>query len=69
MVCKFTPTASRDMEGIMDYIADRISFEAAERFLLQCNQKCTRLARFPNIGRLRNELLPGNGNARSWTID
>jgi hypothetical protein len=29
-ICKFTATASRDIESIIDYVADESSFDAAE---------------------------------------
>jgi toxin ParE1/3/4 len=31
-LCRFTPTASRDIEAIMDYLAEVSSFESAEKF-------------------------------------
>ncbi|WP_089128627.1 type II toxin-antitoxin system RelE/ParE family toxin [Tolypothrix sp. NIES-4075] len=46
------------MENIIDYIADKSSFDAAERLLKKINQKCSNLANFPNIGRRRDELSP-----------
>jgi toxin ParE1/3/4 len=50
----------------MDAIADYGSFDAAERFLADLNAKCTKLARFPGMGRRRNELYAG---LRSFPID
>ncbi|MCY7320842.1 MAG: type II toxin-antitoxin system RelE/ParE family toxin [Phormidesmis sp. CAN_BIN36] len=57
-VCVFTITASRDIEGIIDQVADRLDFDAAERFLKKINHKCRSLADFPNMGRKRDELSP-----------
>jgi toxin ParE1/3/4 len=57
-ICIFTIPASRDIEGIIDQIADRRDFDAAERFLKNINRKCSKLANFPNMGRRRDELAP-----------
>jgi toxin ParE1/3/4 len=65
-VCQFTIPASRDIERIMDSIADYRGFDASERFLSDLNAKCTKLVRFPGMGRRRNELSPG---LRSFPID
>ncbi|MDM9580849.1 type II toxin-antitoxin system RelE/ParE family toxin [Nostoc sp. GT001] len=55
-ICRFTVTASRDIEAIIDYIADNSSFNAAESLLSKINSKCERLAKFPGMGRRRDEL-------------
>jgi toxin ParE1/3/4 len=65
-ICRFTAPASRDMESIIDYVADNSSFDAAERLLKKINEKCNNLANFPNMGRKRNELLP---LLRSFPVD
>ncbi|MBE9127429.1 MULTISPECIES: type II toxin-antitoxin system RelE/ParE family toxin [unclassified Coleofasciculus] len=57
--CRITPTASRDIESIMDYLAERGSIETAERFLEKIDTKFKMLAQFPRIGRKRDELYPG----------
>jgi toxin ParE1/3/4 len=57
-ICRFTAPASRDIENIIDYVADNSSFDAAERLLKKINQKCRNLANFPNMGRRRGELSP-----------
>lgn len=57
-ICRFTAPASRDVESIIDLIADNSSFNAAERFLNKINDKCRTLANFPSIGRRRDELAP-----------
>jgi toxin ParE1/3/4 len=57
--CRITPTASRDIESVMDYLAEKVGFEMAERFLEKINAKFELLAKFPQIGRRRDELYPG----------
>ena len=56
--CSFTATGSRDLEDIVDTIAENSGFDAAERFLSQINAQCRRLAQFPKMGRRRDELSP-----------
>lgn len=65
-ICKFTAPASRDIENIIDLIADNSGFDAAERFLKKINDKCKNLANFPSMGRKRDELLP---SLRSFPVD
>ncbi|MBD2203336.1 type II toxin-antitoxin system RelE/ParE family toxin [Calothrix sp. FACHB-1219] len=65
-ICKFTAPASRDIESIIDLIADNSGFDAAERFLKKINDKCKNLANFPSMGRKRDELLP---SLRSFPVD
>ncbi len=65
-ICRFTVPASRDIESIMDYIADRSGFDAAESFLDRINDKCQTLSKFPSMGRNRDELME---NVRSFPID
>lgn len=36
-ICRFTAPASRDIESIIDYVADNSSFDAAERLLKKIN--------------------------------
>ena len=57
--CRITPTASRDIESIMDYLAEKVSVERAEHFLEKINAKFKLLVKFPQIGRRRDELYPG----------
>jgi toxin ParE1/3/4 len=64
--CRFTAPASRDIENIIDYVADNSSFDAAERLLKKINKKCRNLANFPNMGRKRDELLT---SLRSFPVD
>jgi toxin ParE1/3/4 len=65
-ICRFTVPASRDLEAILDYIAEQSSLDRAEAFLKQVNVKCQRLTQFPALGRKRDELAPG---VRSLPID
>ncbi|NEQ68292.1 MAG: type II toxin-antitoxin system RelE/ParE family toxin [Symploca sp. SIO2D2] len=57
--CTITPTASRDIESILDYLAEKVSVEKAEQVLEKINGKLQLLATFPQIGRRRDELYPG----------
>lgn len=45
-----SPTASRDLEEIIDYFAER-DIDAGERFIGEFNNKCRNLVQFPNLGR------------------
>ena len=65
-LCHFTIPASRDIETIIDLMADNRGFDAAERFLKKINQKCKNLATFPKMGRKRDELLK---DLRSFPVD
>ena len=56
---RITPTASRDIEGIMDYLAETVSIKAAEDFLERINAKFKTLVQFPGIGRRRDDLYVG----------
>lgn len=58
-VCRFTVTASRDLEDIIDYVAEMRGFDAADNLLDLLNQKCRMLADYPGMGRLREELAAG----------
>lgn len=57
--CRITPRASRDVETLMDYLAEKVSIETAERFLEKIDGKFKLLVKFPQIGRRRDELYPG----------
>lgn len=65
-ICSFTVPASRDIESIIDFVADNSSFDEAERLLKKINQKCQTLANFPSMGRSRDELSP---SLRSFPVD
>jgi toxin ParE1/3/4 len=64
-ICRFTTPASRDVEKILDRLADQSSLDASEQILALINQKCLRLAQFPMMGRSRPEL---GGEIRSFPI-
>ncbi len=57
-ICSFTVPASRDIESIIDFVADNNGLDAADKLLNKINQKCRNLAQFPSMGRKRDELLP-----------
>lgn len=65
-ICKFTVPASRDIENIIDYIAEVSSFDAAENLLNKINNKCKTLTNFPGMGRRRDELA---ANVRSFPVE
>ncbi|MEH2424864.1 MAG: type II toxin-antitoxin system RelE/ParE family toxin [Nostoc sp.] len=52
-ICSFTVSASRDIESIIDFIADSSGLDAADRFLNKINGKCNNLAMFPSQGHKR----------------
>lgn len=56
-ICRFTAPASRDIESIMDYVAENSSFDAAERLLGKIEDKCKRLLVFLIWGRNLMSLL------------
>ncbi|MEM9008584.1 MAG: type II toxin-antitoxin system RelE/ParE family toxin [Cyanobacteria bacterium P01_F01_bin.86] len=65
-ICRFTVLASRDLEAIIDYVAEQSSIDIAETVLTKVNQKCQQLMSFPGIGRKRDELSTG---VRSVPVD
>jgi toxin ParE1/3/4 len=65
-ISRFTLPASRDIESIIDFVADNISLDASDKLLKKINQKCSILAQFPAMGRKRDELLP---LLRSFPVD
>jgi toxin ParE1/3/4 len=54
----YTPQAERDYDEIIEYL-DAHSPPAANRFAAGVADKCRLLARFPRLGRVRDELHPG----------
>jgi toxin ParE1/3/4 len=58
-ICRFTVPASRDLEAIIDYVAEQSSVDRSEAFLNKVNKKCQRLVQFPEMGRRRDELAAG----------
>ena len=57
MNVEFTPRALADLRGILEYIAQDKP-QAAQRFVSLLEEQCHRLARFPSVGTVRNDLLP-----------
>jgi toxin ParE1/3/4 len=53
-----TPQAEADLEAIFEDL-DEKSPRAAERLAKAVDAKCEALARFPEMGRMREEILPG----------
>lgn len=56
---RLTEPAIRDIEQIADYIARESGLSQADRFLTKLDAKFSKIAQFPNLGRQRNEILPG----------
>lgn len=63
---RLTQPAIQDIEQIADYIASQSGLDKADRFLIKLDAKFAKIAQFPNIGRQRDEILPG---LRSLSID
>jgi toxin ParE1/3/4 len=55
-----------DLKQIVDYISVQSGLTQAERFLTKADHKFAKIARFPNLGRLRPAVLPG---MRSTPLD
>ncbi|GAB4210080.1 MAG: type II toxin-antitoxin system RelE/ParE family toxin [Coleofasciculaceae cyanobacterium] len=56
---RLTEPAIQDIEQIADYIARQSGLEQADRFLNKLDAKFVKIAQFPNLGRQRDEILPG----------
>lgn len=56
---RLTKPAIQDIEQIADYIANQSGFDRADRFLNKLDAKFAKIAQFPNLGRQRDEILPG----------
>lgn len=65
---RLTEPAIQDIEQIADYIARQSGLEqgdseallqSADRFLNKLDAKFAKIAQFPNLGRQRDEILPG----------
>ena len=54
-----TEPAIQDIEQIADYIARQSGLDQADRFLNKLDAKFVKIAQFPNLGRQRDEILPG----------
>ena len=53
-----TPRAQADLEEILRDLEQK-SQRAAERFAIRLDEKCEALGQFPELGRVRDEILPG----------
>ena len=56
---RLTEPAIQDIEQIADYIARQSGLDQADRFLNNLDAKFVKIAQFPNLGRQRDEILPG----------
>jgi toxin ParE1/3/4 len=56
---RLTEPAIQDIEQIADYIARQSGLEQGDRFLNKLDAKFVKIAQFPNLGRQRDEILPG----------
>jgi toxin ParE1/3/4 len=54
----FSPSAREDLNQILDHIAQD-NPSAAANFVKKIKDVCIRIARFPEIGSLRDDLAPG----------
>ncbi|QKQ73792.1 type II toxin-antitoxin system RelE/ParE family toxin [Nostoc sp. TCL240-02] len=63
---RLTKPAIQDIEQIVDYIARQSGLAQSEGFLSKLDAKFAKIAQFPGIGRLRDEILPG---IRSLSIE
>ncbi|MBC6420394.1 MAG: type II toxin-antitoxin system RelE/ParE family toxin [Hormoscilla sp. SP12CHS1] len=63
--CVFTVLAREDINKINDYIAEK-NPEAADRFVDRIYEKCQLLAKFPGLGRKRDDLAP---ELRSFPVE
>jgi toxin ParE1/3/4 len=55
--CEITLLASQDLNAIADYFLEN-NVEAGERLIQEFNQKCVRLAKFPNLGKTYANIRP-----------
>ena len=56
---RLTEPAIQDIEQIADYIARQSGLDQGDRFLNKLDAKFVKIAQFPNLGRQRDEILPG----------
>ncbi len=56
---RLTQPAIKDIEQIADYIAKQAGLKQSERFLSKLDGKFAKISQFPNLGRRRDEILPG----------
>ncbi len=55
--CEITRRATQDLDVISDYFLDR-NIDAGERLFREFNQKCIKLAQFPNLGKRYAQIRP-----------
>jgi toxin ParE1/3/4 len=63
---RLTEPAIKDIEEIADYIAKQSGLVESELFLSKLDAKFVKITQFPNLGRKRDEILPG---IRSFSVD
>ncbi len=63
---RITEPAIRDIKDIADYLADQSGLSRSDQFLSALDSKLSKIAQFPNIGRLRDDILP---DARSLAVE
>jgi toxin ParE1/3/4 len=63
---RLTGPAIEDMKQIADYIATQTGVSRADHFLRKADQKFSKIAQFPNLGRSRSEVFLG---LRSLPLD
>ena len=56
---RLTEPAIQDIEKLADYIARQSGLDQGDRFLSKLDAKFVKIAQFPNLGRQRDEILPG----------
>jgi toxin ParE1/3/4 len=56
---RLTEPAIQDIEQIADYIARQSGLNQADGFLNKLDAKFVKIVQFPNLGRQRDEILPG----------
>lgn len=56
---RLTEPAIQDIEQMADYLARQSGLDQGERFLNKLDAKFSKIAQFPNLGRQRDEILPG----------
>jgi toxin ParE1/3/4 len=56
---RLTVPAIQDIEQIADYIARQAGLKQSEKFLNKLDCRFAQITQFPNLVRLRNEILPG----------
>ena len=60
----FTPAAKRDLESIRDFSFENWGAEKAEDYLRRIFHSARELAERPNLGRSRDDVLPGYRSRR-----